>query len=158
MPVRRFDLGHTASPATLPPLRAVAVKAAMPYDGIEMHYRLAYRDGAELAAFAHSRWAAPPAEMVRRQFVRALPANSGARCALELELVEFSQVFTAPDASEARIELRAAAGGAARGFSVVETGAGPHAASGAAAFARATERIVAQVAQWLGSLAACRGT
>jgi cholesterol transport system auxiliary component len=158
MPVRQFDLGYTAPAATLPPLRAVAVKAAMPYDGVEMHYRLAYRDGAELAAFAHSRWAAPPAEMVRRQFVRALPANSGAPCALELELVEFSQVFTAPDASEARIELRAAAGGAARSFRIVEPGAGPGAAAGAGAFARGVERALAQVAQWIGSLAACRSS
>jgi cholesterol transport system auxiliary component len=156
MPARQFDLGYAAPATMLPPMRAVGVKAATPYDGVEMHYRLAYRDGAELAAFARSRWAAPPADMVRRQFVRALPPNSGARCALELELVEFSQVFTAPDASEARVELRAAAGGAARGFRAVEPGAGPNAASGAAAFARATERIVAEVAQWLGSLAQCR--
>jgi len=157
-PVRQFDLGYAAPATMLPPLRAVTVRAATPYDGVEMHYRLAYRDGAELAAFARSRWAAPPAEMVRRQFVRALPPYSGARCALELELVEFTQVFTAPDASEARVELRAAAAGAARGFRAVEAGAGPNAATGAAALARATEQIVAQVAQWLGSLAQCRAT
>lgn len=153
---RQYDLGDAAPAATLPALRAVAVRAAMPFDGLEMHYRLAYRDGTELAAFAHSRWAAPPAELVRRQLVRALPANRGAPCALELELYEFTQVFTAPTESEVRLAVRAAAGDAARGFRVVEPGAGADAAAGAAAFARATERMIAEVAGWLATVPRCR--
>ena len=32
-----------------------------------MYYRFAWRDGAEIALFANSRWAAPPAELMRRQ-------------------------------------------------------------------------------------------
>jgi cholesterol transport system auxiliary component len=153
---RQYDLGLAAPAAKLPALRAVAVRAAMPFDSVEMHYRLAYRDAAELASFAHSRWAAPPAELMRKQMLRALPAGAGAPCALELEIQEFTQVFTAKDASEVRIEARAAAGGATRAISVLEAGAGANAASGAAAFARAADRVVAEAAGWVAAQAACR--
>lgn len=153
---RQYDLGLAAPAAKLPPLRAVSVRAAMPFDGVEMHYRLAYRDAAELASFAHSRWAAPPAELVRKQLLRALPAGAGAPCALEIEIHEFTQVFTAKDASEVRLEARASAGGAMRAFSVTEAGAGANAAAGAAAFARAADRAVAEMAGWVSAQAACR--
>lgn len=153
---RQYDLGIAAPASKLPPLRAVAVRAAMPFDGVEMHYRLAYRDAAELASFAHSRWAAPPAELMRKQLQRALPAGAGAPCALELEIQEFTQVFTAKEASEVRIEARASAGGATRAFSVTEAGAGSNAAAGAAAFARAADRVIEEMAGWVSAQAACR--
>lgn len=153
---RQYDLGIAAPAAKLPPLRAVSVRAAMPFDGVEMLYRLAYRDAAELASFAHSRWAVPPAELLRKQLQRALPAGAGAPCALELEIQEFTQVFTAKDASEVRIEARASAGGASRAFSVTEAGAGASAAAGAAAFARAADRVIAEMAGWVSAQGACR--
>jgi cholesterol transport system auxiliary component len=155
-PSRQYDLGASPPAASLPPLRAVSVRAAMPYDGTAMHYRLAWGESSELAAFAASRWAAPPAELFRRQLARALPANSGASCALEVELHEFVQVFRTPQTSEVRIELRAAAGGAARGFRVSEGDAGRDAASGARAFARAAERTIAEIGSWIATLATCR--
>lgn len=153
---RQYDLGLTAPAAKLPPLRAVSVRAAIPFDGVEMHYRLAYRDAAELASFAHSRWAAPPADLMRKQLLRALPSSAGAPCALELEIQEFTQVFTTKDASEVRIEGRASAGGATRAFSVTEAGAGATAAAGTAAFARAADRAIAEMAGWVSTQATCR--
>lgn len=153
---RLYDFGVVAPAAKLPPLRAVSVRAVMPFDGVEMHYRLAYRDSAELASFAHSRWAAPPAELVRKQLQRAIPAASGAPCVLEIEIQEFSQVFSAKDASEARLELRASAGGASRGWSIAEPGAGATAAAGAAAFARAAERATSELSAWVAAQRACR--
>jgi cholesterol transport system auxiliary component len=155
---RQYDLGLAAPAAKLPPLRSVSVRAAMPFDGVDMHYRLAYRDAAELASFAHSRWAAPPAELMRKQLHRALPAGSGAPCVLELEIQEFTQVFTAKDASEARIEVRAAAGGATRAISVTEAGAGANAAAGAAAFTRAADRAIAELGGWVAAQRACAGS
>lgn len=152
---RLYDLGLAAPAAKLPPLRAVSVRAAMPFDGVDMHYRLAYRDAAELASFAHSRWAAPPAELMRKQLQRALPAGGGAPCVLEVEIQEFTQVFTAKDASEVRIEARAAAGGASRTIGVTEAGAGATAAAGAAAFARAADRAIAELGGWLAAQRAC---
>lgn len=153
---RLYDLGLAAPAAKLPPLRSVSVRATMPFDGVDMHYRLAYRDAAELASFAHSRWAAPPAELMRKHLQRAQPAGAGAPCALELELQEFTQVFTAKDASEVRVEARASAGGATRSVGVVEPGAGANAAAGAAAFARAADRVIAELGGWVAAQAACR--
>ena len=161
-PVRSYDLGVEAPRTPLPGLRAVTVRAPMPLDGVEMYYRLAWRDGAEIASFANSRWAAPPAELMRRQLLRALPATSSAPCALEVELQDFSQRFSAPDTSEARIELRAWLATAdsriaARSFSHAEAGAGANAASGARAFARAAERAIGELSGWIGAQPSCRG-
>ncbi len=159
--VRSYDLGMEAPRTPLPALRAVTVRAVLPFDGVEMFYRLAWRDAAEIASFAQNRWAAPPAELLRRQLLRALPASSAAPCALEIELQDFSQVFLTKDSSEARIELRAtlAAGNgriATRGVSVSESNAGANAAAGAGAFARAAERAVGELAGWITAQPACR--
>lgn len=159
-PVKTYDLGAEAPKASLPPLRAVSVRAAMPFDGADMLYRLAWRDPGEIAAFGQSRWAAPPAELVRKQLLRALPEAKEAPCALALELNEFTQVFSAEQSSEARLELRAALVGragpvAARGVSVSEPNAGANAAAGAAAFARATDRAVAELARWISAQRGC---
>jgi cholesterol transport system auxiliary component len=159
--VRSYDLGMGAPRTPLPALRAVTVRAAPPFDGIDMFYRLAWRDAAEIASFAQNRWAAPPAELLRRQLLRALPASSAAPCALEIELQDFSQVFSAKDASDARIELRATLAAesgriAARGVSVSESNAGANAAAGASAFARAADRAVGELALWVAAQPACR--
>jgi len=159
-PPRTYDLGMGAPSARLPAVRVVPVRAAPPLDGMEMHYRLAWRNAAELAAFAHSRWAAPPAELLRRQLLRA--AGEGvAKCALEIELQEFSQVFSSPAASEARIELRAGLAGTKsrlgeRSFSAADANGGADAAGGAAALARASDRAIAEIAAWVSVQADCR--
>ena len=125
-----------------------------------MQYRLAYRNPAEIAAFAHSRWAAAPAELFRKQLLRAANEQA-ARCGLRVEIQEFTQVFTAKEASEARIELRAWLGtgperAVSRGISVVEPNAGPDAVSGAAAMARAANRAIADIGAWIAAQPACR--
>ena len=157
---RSYDLGIEAPSARLPALRVAGVRAVAPFDGIEMHYRLAWRNPAELAAFAQSRWAAPPAELFRKQLLRANGAGA-ATCALEAELHEFSQVFASPAASEARFELHASLVGAkgvvaARSWRVAEADAGVEAASGAAALARAADRAIGEIAGWVAAQAECR--
>lgn len=159
-PAKTFDLGVDAPAQRLPAVRVAAVRSIAPFDRVEMHYRLAWRNTAELASFAHSRWAAPPAELLRKQLLRAT-REGNARCSLELELHEFSQVFASPGASEAWLEFHAALVGpqgrvAARGWNLVEAGAGAEAASGAAAFARAADRAVVEVAAWVAAQADCR--
>ncbi|HEY6821198.1 MAG TPA: ABC-type transport auxiliary lipoprotein family protein [Burkholderiales bacterium] len=161
-PVRTYDLGVEVPKARLPALRAVTVRAPMPYDSVEMYYRLAWRDAAEIAPFANSRWAAPPAELVRRQIIRALPGSAGGACALDVELQDFSQRFSAPEASEARIELRAAlltpqGRVAAQSFRIAESGGGANAASGSGAFARAAEHAVDELSGWIAKQPACAG-
>jgi len=156
---RTFDLGFAAPAAKFPALRAASVRGIAPFDDVQMYYRLAWRHSSELADYAHSRWAAPPAELLRKQLLRATGEGVG-KCGLEIELQEFTQVFSSKEASEARIELRvlltnSAARVAARGLTVTEPGAGADAAAGAAAMARATERLVKELADWVTAQPDC---
>lgn len=160
---RTLDLGLAAPGAALPAVRIASVRAVTPFESIDMQYRLAYRNAAEIAAFASSRWAASPAELLRKQLLRAANDKPG-KCALDIEIQEFTQVFSAKETSEARIELRAwlgptavrAAGVATRGWSVVEPNAGPDAVSGAAAFARAANRTIGELGAWIVAQPDCR--
>ena len=153
---KTFDLGLEAPGARVPAVRVGSVRAAAPFDSADMQYRLAYHNAAEIAAYANSRWAATPAEMLRKQLVRATGDGQG-KCGLEVEIQEFSQVFSAKETSEARIDLRASVrGGAARFLSVVEPNAGLDAAGGAAAFARAANRAVVELGAWIAAQPECR--
>jgi cholesterol transport system auxiliary component len=153
---RTFDLGLNPPSAKLPAMRVASVRAVAPFDSADMQYRLAYRNAAEIAAYANSRWAATPAEMFRKQLLRAAGDGQG-KCSLEVEIQEFSQVFAAKETSEARFDLRASVrGGAARSLSVVEANAGPDAPSGAAAFARAANRAIGELGTWIGTQPECR--
>lgn len=154
---RSYDLGLAAPGAKLPGVRVGAVRAVSPFDSTDMQYRLAYRDRAEIAAYANSRWAATPAELMRKQLLRA-SAEGVAKCALEVEIQEFSQVFAAKDASEARLELHArlAPAGVHRIIAIVEPNAGPDAPAGAAALSRAADRAVGELDAWVSSQPACR--
>lgn len=157
---RVLDLGIAAPATTLPGISIASVRAVAPFDGAEMFYRLAWRNAAELAPYATSLWAAPPPELLRKQLLRASREGVG-KCVLEVEIQEFTQVFSAKEASEARIELRGVLAGksgrfTARTWSVVEANAGADAASGAAAFARATDRVVAELGGWIAAQPDCR--
>jgi len=142
-------------------VRVGAVRAAPPFDSTDMHYRLAYRDVAELHAFVQSRWAAAPAELYRKQLLRAADGAAG-RCTLEVELHEVTQVFLSKESSEALLELRArlADGNATlaeKRLRIAQPGAGGAAAAGAAAMAKATDRSIAELAAWIAAEARCKG-
>ena len=156
---RTFDLGFAAPAVKFPALRAAAVRAVPPFDDVQMYYRLAWRHSAELADYAQNRWAAPPAELLRKQLLRATGEGVG-KCSLEIELQEFTQVFSSKEASEARIEVRASLSNgpariASRGIALTEPGAGADAASGAVAMARAAERLMQELAAWVSKQQAC---
>ena len=160
LPVRTFDLGIEAPSARLGAVRAGVVKASAPYDALDMHYRLAYRDPAELLAFSQSRWAAPPATLLQRRLARASPGG-GAACTLDVELSELSQVFMSKEESEIALEGRATLASASgrageRMFLVREPGAGGSASGGARAVSRATDRLIGEIAAWAAQVPACR--
>ena len=156
---RSFDLGPNAPGPVLPPVRIGLVRAVAPFDALDMHYRLAYRNAAEIAAFAISRWAAAPADMLRKQLLRAAGEGS-AKCALGIEIQEFTQVFLSKAESEARIEVRVALTQGAvmrsKQFSLAEANAGPDAESGTAAFARAVNRAIGDIGAWVAAQPDCR--
>lgn len=155
---RTFDLGLNAPSAPVPPVRVGFVRAAVPFESTDMHYRLAFRNAAEIAAYANSRWAASPPELLRKQLLRGAGEKAGP-CQLDLEIQEFTQVFSSETASEARIELRALlslpAGSLSRTLTVTEPGAGPDAAAGAGAFARAADRAIGEIGRWIASYKDC---
>lgn len=160
-PGHTYDLGIDAPQARMPALELREVRALQPFDGVAMYYRLAYQDGAEVIAFAQSRWVAPPGDLVRRQLARAM-RHGTPHCALEVELEEFSQVFDASDRSTVRLELVArldppGARSETRVLRIAEPGAGANAAQGASAMRRAVSRAVAELAGWIDGVAACRG-
>lgn len=157
---RTFDLGLAAPSAAFPAVRIASVRAVVPFEATDMQYRLAYRNAAEIATFASSRWAATPAELLRKQLLRAAHDKPG-KCTLDIEIQEFTQVFSAKETSEARIELRAWLGtsgarSVSRGWNVVEPNAGADAVSGAAAFARAADRAVGELGGWIAAQSDCR--
>jgi len=161
VPPHSYDLGIETPATSMPAVELRGVRAVRPFDSNAMYYRLAYRDGAELVAFAQSRWAAPPGELVRKQLARATRAGTP-RCTLEIELQEFSQVFSAPDTSTAQLELVATLGAPSgsvetRAMRLSEAGAGSTAAQGVKAMQRAVTRAIAELVQWIDGVAGCRG-
>jgi ABC-type uncharacterized transport system auxiliary subunit len=153
---RTYDLGLEPPGGRIAAVRLGAVRAIAPFDTAEMQYRLTYRNAVEIAAFTGSRWAATPADMFRKQMLRASGDGAGT-CTLDIDIQEFSQVFTAKDVSEARIDLRASVrGGASRSVNIVEANAGADAASGASAVARAANRAIGELGAWVSAQPACR--
>jgi ABC-type uncharacterized transport system auxiliary subunit len=156
---KTYDLGRNAPSTRLPAARIGAVRAVAPFDSPDMQYRLAYRNVAEISPFAASRWAAAPADMLRKQLLRASGDGNG-KCTIAIEIQEFTQVFTAESESEARVEMRVSAfvgiSARSRQLSVVETKAGPDAVSGAAAFARAVDRAIGEIGAWVAAQPECR--
>jgi len=160
--VRLYDFGIGAPDAKLAGVRMGQVRASAPFDSTDILYRLAYRNPAELLAFTQSRWAAVPAELLRKRFVRASESNTPSHCILELELHEVSQVFGSGDASEALLELRASLSGAGGRIAehtvrVVQSGAGASAAEGVAAMVRAADRSIGELSLWVAQQPNCKG-
>lgn len=156
---RTFDLGLAPPAAKFPALR-VASRAVAPFDGVHMYYRLAWRNPSELADYAHSFWAAPPAELLRKQLLRSSGEGPG-RCTLEIEVQEFTQVFSSKESSEARIEMRVALAigasrVASRGVAVIEPNAGSEASSGATAMSRAADRALDVLAALVAEHSGCK--
>lgn len=157
--VRIYDLGVEQPSATLAGIRSTGVRAAAPFDAPDILYRLAYRDPAELLAFAQSRWAAAPGVLIQRRFARAT-GTAPVRCSFELELSELSQVFSSRESSEIYLEGRATmlSAGTRVGERVIrvrESDAGAGAASGARAVARAADRMIGEISRWSIQLPAC---
>lgn len=133
-PVRAnlYDFGPgslTAEPTTRQaPLPALAIDdistSGGALDNQAVLYRLTYQNAQELRPYTLARWAAPPAQLVRQRLREQLgqrrsifdargglalnrSQNAVLPLLLRLDLEEFSQVFTAAEASVGLIRLRA---------------------------------------------------
>lgn len=158
-----FDLGAAAiawKPADLP-LRDVEVAAPSWLGGSALQYRLLYADAMRRQAYAESRWAAPPAELLARALNRQTQMASGpGGCRLRLDLDELVQVFATPTASSLQLDIRATLL-ASRGdspllrkaFSVVQPALNADARGGVAATGSAVQVLAGELSAWLAQAA-----
>jgi len=122
-----YDLGlvTAAAPPAVPRQGALVLadlEAAASLEGSSLLYRLNYADGHQLQPYAHARWAAPPARIVRQRLREilgrdraildatesaALARSGGAMPpTLRIDLEEFSHVFDSPTQSWGVMRLR----------------------------------------------------
>lgn len=161
--------------APLAPLALDEVEASGPLEaGTAVLYRLGYADAQQLRPYAQARWSMPPAQLVRQRLREQLgqrrtvvSAGEGAAMlrndgrqplVLRVELLEFSQLFTAPAQSAGLVRLRATvvdnlpAGEqvlAQRQVVVQRPAPTADAAGGVRALAEATDAAAAELSQWL---------
>lgn len=172
-----FGPGRTAAAATQGTRPAVVldeVRTSGP-SGAEtaLNYRLAYVNAQQLHPYRDARWSQSPSALLTQTLTArlgeeraVLPASAlGQSLAggalpdvLRVQLEEFSQIFSTPDASHALVRLRASLSHvtpdgeqwrAQRVFVVERPAATADAAGGAAALADAAAQAADDVAQWL---------
>ena len=144
-------------------------------DNTSVLYRLAYVDAQQLRAYSQARWSSPPAQLIRQRLRARLSQRRSVFNAreglalnrsqsavlppvLRLELEEFSQVFSSPQASVGLIRLRAtlielSPGGeklmGQRTFAIEQPASSADAAGGVRALTLATDAAIAAIDQWL---------
>ncbi len=161
-PIGVWDFGPpSASPARLSikALGTVEVVAPRWIDSVNTHYRLGYANPAQPMAYSQTRWVMPPPILIDARLRERLVAGGallgGAGPALRIELDEFAQTFDSDKSSRAVLRARATLSSGRevlrqRPF-VIEVAAptadGP---GGAAALARAADRLIEAVLDWAG--------
>src|SRR5699024_291451 len=93
MTVRHYDLGPPLSPAAVGDngghhttgkvLGVAQISVPRWLAGTAMYYRLAYRDDNRLAAYAYSKWTAPPAVLLTDIICDTLAAHGGWRAVVK---------------------------------------------------------------------------
>lgn len=159
----RYDLFATtgAKPemaSGLPALRLIEIQAPSWLQAYAMQYRLSYQEPGQRLHYAHSRWAAAPAELLeqvlrRSALIERNRYEQGA-CSLHLELQEFIQDFSTPAESQAIIQIRASLQTAqgdllAREDFKQQHEAGADARQGVVAFQAASQDLNHALAAWL---------
>ena len=165
-----------AAPATaLPPLAIADIATSGgALENQAVLYRLGYVDDQQLRPYSQARWTMPPAQLLRQRMRERLSqqrvvlnAREGVALnrsqntnlpMLRLELEEFSQLFSAPDASIGLVRLHATlveitpAGErllAQRNLSVQRPATSADAAGGVRALTAATDAAIDELDQWL---------
>lgn len=142
---------------------ALEVRAPLWFDTMGIDYRLAYIDAARLREYAKARWAGPPAQLLQQrlsQQLRLSPSGQGqARCLMRIEITEFSQVFSAPDASRGVLDGRVLLFDRSRRIiaelpiKLEKTAATQDARGGVGALTEAVGQLAADLRSWESQLA-----
>ncbi|MFZ3141473.1 MAG: ABC-type transport auxiliary lipoprotein family protein [Polaromonas sp.] len=164
----------------LPPLAIADIATSGgALDNQAVLYRLGYLDAQQLRPYSQARWSMPPAQLMRQRLRERLSqqrvvlnAREGVALnrsqnanllMLRLELEEFSQLFSAPDASVGLVRLHATlveitpAGEklvAQRNLSVHRPATRADAAGGVRALTAATDAVIDELDQWLRQMPA----
>jgi len=135
-------------------------------DGTAMFYRLAYQNAAVPLPYAQSEWVMSPAALLtqRLRSSAAVHGDGGARLVgvhtpavyrLHSELLEFEQIFDAPDRSHGALRLRATVQGegvwAQRTFAIERPAPTPNAAGGVIALAECSQELAKQLEEWVSA-------
>jgi len=178
-PIDTYDLGpprtHAATAASVAAtLLLPDVSAPSWLDGNGIVYRLSYVNSARPQAYSNSRWLAPPAALltqrVRSRFASGpggiVTSADGARAeyALRIELEDFSQLFTAENASHVALRARASLVRlsdrslvAQRMFSVDQAAPTADARGAVLALGEASDEVIERLVEWArGQLKASR--
>ena len=163
-----------SAPALAPLAIADIVTPGGALDNQAVLYRLGYQDAQQLRSYSLARWSMPPGQLLRQRLRErlsqqriVLTAREGVALnrsqnaslpMLRLELEEFSQLFSAPDASAGLIRLHATlveitpAGErliAQRSVAVQRPATTGDSAGGVRALTAATDAAIDELDQWL---------
>ncbi|HEX7339394.1 MAG TPA: ABC-type transport auxiliary lipoprotein family protein [Rhodanobacteraceae bacterium] len=175
--VRQYTLGpanvtiapaHAPTAATRGVLRMARIETPDWLAGTAMHYRLAYQRDHQLAAYALSAWAAPPASLLAPLLQRAVRADgawqavigpgdtAAAAATVHVRLNAFGQVFAAAtdsagvvDADATLVDDRTHRVVAQHHFHVEVPAAAADAPAGVQALTQASQKLATQLAAWL---------
>jgi cholesterol transport system auxiliary component len=171
-PKTEFDFGpEPNAPSDSPALSEAQlvvfdVSAPAWMDGTAMYYRLAYRNAAVPQAYAKSEWVmSPPALLTERLRssaalhadgeVRPVSVHTPAVYTLHSELLEFEQIFDAPDRSHGVLRLRATLEGegvwAQRTFAIERLAPTPNAAGGVTALTECSNELARLLEGWVSA-------
>lgn len=152
-----------SAPAFPGPLALSEVGASLALDNTAVQYRLAYANPQELRPYALARWTMPPAQLIQQRVRSTLSARGPVLApgvgspvyTLKLELEEFSQVFSAPGASQGVMLMRATllkgnSLAAQRSFSAQVPAPTADASGGVRALSTAADEVAKQLSDWVG--------
>jgi cholesterol transport system auxiliary component len=158
---------NVAAPSALPPLSIAEVSAPPWLNTRLMYYRLAYANDQQPHPYANSRWSMPPSELfgqrLRARIGQAggvvLSTSDGATNVptLRIEADDFTQIFTSPQQSIVRVNVRASVLNgrtlaAHKTFTREVAAPTPDADGGARALADASDAIITDMMHWLAGL------
>jgi cholesterol transport system auxiliary component len=168
-----YDLGPlpaaqgVSAGASLPPLALAEPVGPAFLDSPMMFYRLTYANDQQPRAFAESRWSMAPAQLLGQRFkARFGQAGSGMISAgdgatnvpvVRVETDDFTQVFDTPSHSVGQVRVRVAVFNgrillAQKSFTQQRAASSADAAGGARALADASDTLITDVINWLGTL------
>ena len=171
-PKTEFDFGpEPNAPSDSPTLSEAQlvifdVSAPAWMDGTAMYYRLAYQNAAVPLPYAESEWVMSPAALLtqRLRSSAAVHGDGGARLVsehtpavyrLHSELLEFEQIFDAPEGSHGVLRLRATLEGegvwAQRTFVIERLAPTPNAAGGVTALTECSNELARLLEGWVSA-------